>query len=453
MITTLNDACGVLRSTSSLGFTPRPFLFLPLLRMGCLSVLVSGEREDAGWADRFGVECFSGESCVQERGDGGGRSDMRHLLPRAGELLSRRWHGRELTLASYGQWWPEWRAELDRSGVHVVTPPVRPLSEFLVDKTQMRPWLRSLDLATPDDTVVTHLDHPVLRRRFGSPFVVQQPRGTGGHGTYLVRDEQDLARIPPDGPWLVSRYTDATPINHHGLVSTDGTVCVLPASVQLTDLREGGVAFGAYSGCDFGAVRSLSGHSRERARAAVTLIGHSLADLGYQGSFGADLLVTGDEVVVLEINCRMQTSTWLLGELELAAGLLPTQLRHVLEQHGHTTAGAHLPEAGNAVQLLLRHNGPPARLTKAPRSGRYAITADGQAVWQGDGYGLLECGAYEFVLIHLPRPATLLTTGAPLARLVSLRALTTTDGHALTSHGRAAMSAATALFGLQTATP
>ncbi|MCF3102288.1 ATP-grasp domain-containing protein [Streptomyces roseoverticillatus] len=369
-------------------------------------------------------------------------------MPRAGELLSRRWRGHRLSLASYGQWWPEWRAALAGSGLNVQAPLTAPLPGFLVDKTLMRPWLRSLHLKTPADTVTTRLDHRLLRRRFGSPYVVQQPRGTGGHGTHLVRDEQDLSRISPGGSWLVSRYTDGVPLNHHGLVGSDGTVCVLPASVQLTDLRGVGASFGTYSGCDFGAVRLLPEAGRDRAREAVERVGRGLARVGYRGTFGVDLVMTGDEVLLLEVNCRMQSSTWLLGELELAAGFLPTQLRHVLEQHGHGTAGEYLPEAAGAVQLMLRHSGPPARVTGVPRSGRYTITAQGDLLRRGEGYGLLECGEDEVVLLHLPHPATVLASGASLARLIGRRPLTTPDGRALTARGQRAVSAATSLFAL-----
>ncbi|AJC52961.1 ATP-grasp domain-containing protein [Streptomyces sp. 769] len=454
MVTSLDEACAVLRSANAFGFTPRPFLFLPLLRTGCLSVLVSGQQEDQGWAGRFHVECLSAEERTRVRDDAGGRSDLRHLLPRAGEALARRWRGRRMALASYGQWWPEWRAELAGAGLCVQAPQVPPQPDCLVDKTRMRPWLRSLCLETPSDTVVDRLDHVSLRRRFGSPFVVQQPRGTGGHGTHLVRDERDLGRIPPGGPWLVSRYAEGTAINHHGLVGSHRAVCVLPASVQLTNLQDVGAAFGAYSGCDFGAVRALPPAAQSQARTAVERIGHALARLGYRGTFGVDLVITDDhQVLVLEINCRMQSSTWLLGELELAAGLLPTQLRHVLEQHGHSTAGPHLPDAGDAVQLTVRHTSPPARVTRAPRSGRYAINGAGEAVWRGESYGLWECGADEIVLIHLPRPATVLAPSASLARLISRRPLTTADGRTLTTRGREALSAVTALFGVEVVTP
>ncbi|WP_329467375.1 ATP-grasp domain-containing protein [Streptomyces sp. NBC_01431] len=451
MITSLNDARDVLRNARTLGFTPRPFLLLPLLRAGCLAALVSGQQEDAGWAARFGVECFSAEEFTRLRDDAGGRREMRHLLPRADSLLSRRWHGREMRLASYGQWWPEWRAELDKSGVRVVAPPVPPLPEYLVDKTLMRPWLRSLGLPTPDDTVVAELDLTVLSRKLGSSFVVQQPRGTGGHGTYLVHDGQQVdgaGDIPEGGPWLVSRYAKGVPINQHGLVTFGGTVHVLPASVQLTDLKGAGAPFGSYSGCDFGAARALPATARGRARHAVERVGRRLADMGYRGTFGVDLVVRGDDVVTLEVNCRMQSSTWLLGELELAAGVLPTQVRHVLEQHGHGTAGESLSEADAAVQLILRHSGPPARVARAPHSGRYTINPAGEAVWRGEGCCLTDCSADELAVIHLPRPGTVLAPGAALARLISRLPLTNPDGHILTTYGKEAMTAVASLFAL-----
>ncbi|WP_067537763.1 ATP-grasp domain-containing protein [Nocardia crassostreae] len=445
MIRSLGDALDAFGSVGWLGFTPRPFLLLPLLRTGCLSVLISGQRADSGWADRFGIECVSAEDLTRTRDEAGGRSGLRHLLPHAGELLSR-WRGRRLALASYGQWWPEWRAALAGSGVDVHPPPTGTLPELLVDKTRMRPWLRSIGVQTPADTVTARLDHRLLHRRFGCPYVVQQPRGTGGHGTFLVRDEQGLDGIPSGGPWLASQFIPGVPINYHGLATGSG-ISVAPGSVQLTDLAEGGAPFGTYSGCDFGALHELPAATQQQARRAVQRIGDALAALGYRGIFGVDLVVAGGTVVVLELNCRMQSSTWLLGELELGAGVLPTKLRHILEQHGYDTAGELLPKAPGAVQVTLRYDGPAARLTEVPRSGRYALIDSG-LVWRGEGYGLLECGTDEIVLVHLPRPATVLAPGAALARLISHQPLTTPDGRAFTTRGRQTASATRSLFGL-----
>ncbi|MBT2511746.1 hypothetical protein J7I98_39470 [Streptomyces sp. ISL-98] len=172
-----------------------------------------------------------------------------------------------------------------------------------------------------------------------------------------------------------------------------------------------------------------------RGPEATERIGWGLADLGYIGVFGTDFVVRGESAVALEINCRMQASTWLLGEVELEEEQLPTMLRHVLELRGQATAAKADLAPVQAAQLTLRHQGPPGRLTGAPVSGVYRMTG-GALQWRGKGYGLLECGPDDCVVMHVPQTGTQLMPGVPLARLVSRRPFTTPDGSALDTHGR-----------------
>ncbi|MFE0023989.1 hypothetical protein [Amycolatopsis sp. NPDC059021] len=67
MITSLDDACRLLRAVPQLGFVSRPYMLLPLLRTGCISVVLSSERADAGWARRFDAELLSAEQLAPVR--------------------------------------------------------------------------------------------------------------------------------------------------------------------------------------------------------------------------------------------------------------------------------------------------------------------------------------------------------------------------------------------------
>ncbi|MDH6128728.1 ATP-grasp domain-containing protein [Kitasatospora sp. GP82] len=452
MITSFDDACRQLRALPGLGFAARPYLLLPLLRAGCLSVLLSSESADEGWDSRFGVELHSLEADTLLRDDRRAREDLGELLRRLPERVGTRWQGRELALAGYFALQQDWRAALARLGVSLLAVPAEPDSPVLTDKTAMRTWFRALGLSTPADALVGALDHRELRRRFGGTFVVQQPTGSGGRGTYLVTDEDALRRIPPGGPWLVSEYAGDISLNYHGLVGADGTPSVLRPSLQLTDVPGTGAAFGRYSGCDYRAPAALPPRALARCEQAMERIGWGLAELGHRGVFGADFVVRGESTVVLELNCRVQGSTWLLGELELAERGLPTLLRHFLERRGHPTAAKPAFDPVDAVQLAIRHTGPPARLLSAPRGGVYALDG-GRLHRRADGYGLLECGPDECVLLHIPRPGTRLLPGSPTARLLSRRALTAPDGKVLTPHGRRLVEALPALYTLAPARP
>ncbi|MEU6231938.1 ATP-grasp domain-containing protein [Kitasatospora sp. NPDC047058] len=448
MIATLEDARRLLRPAVHLGIVARPLYLLPLLRTGALSALLSAEAADAGWAARFGVELHSLEEHTLIRTGGAAGASLDELTARLPGLTGTRWRGRELRLAGYGSHREHWTAAVEATGARLLVPPLRADAEVLSDKTAMREWFGHLGVPVPASTVVAGtLDHTALRRRFGAVYVAQTPRGSAGNGTHLVRSAEDAAALPARDRWLVSEYAGDTALNVHGFVGLDGLPQVLRPSLQLIGIAAAGAGFGQYSGCDFEAPERLAPRAVARCLDATERIGWGLAGLGYRGVFGADFVLRDDRALALEINCRMQGSSWLLGELELerADGRLPTVLRHVLERHGVPTLGKPDPDPAYGVQLTVRHTGAPAEAVGVPAAGAYVLR-DGVLVRRGDAAGLLECGPDETVLVNLPPAGAVLQHGAVLARLVSRRSLTAPDGRTLTAGGRAQVDALHRLY-------
>ncbi|MFF2546736.1 ATP-grasp domain-containing protein [Kitasatospora sp. NPDC058063] len=457
MITSCDEAVARLRALPGLSCCARPLNVLPLLRTGCLSAVVSVEGPDAGWAGEFGAtfHALEPDRGVRDHTSAGAgvHAVLRAIAGAPGEdadAAGGGWRGRELALLPYSAMKAEWRTALGALGTRLLEPPSHVDLPMLGDKRAQRAWLRSVGAATPPDAVVPALDHRELRRRFGSPYVVQTPVGSSGKGTHLVVDEADLRPIRRvgGGPWLVSGYVEGVAVNLHVLVSADSAVRVLRPSVQLTRIEGVGAPFGAYSGCDFAAPALLSPLALARAGTAARRVGEALAALGYRGLFGADFVLDGERPLLLELNCRMQGSTWLLGELELAEHALPSALRHVLELYGHATGGEPRTDAAGAVQLVVRHTGAPVRVAAAPGGGLHRLK-DGRLRYCGAGFGLLECGPDDCVLLQLPSPGTVLLPGVPLARVVARHPLTTPDGTALTAPGRRLVDALRAGFVLE----
>ncbi|WP_416874561.1 ATP-grasp domain-containing protein [Kitasatospora sp. SC0581] len=463
MITSCDEAVARLRALPGLSCCARPLNVLPLLRTGCLSAVVSVEGPDTGWAGEFGASfhALEPERGVRDHTPAGAgvHTVLRALAGTFDEdggadggagAAGGGWRGRELALLPYSAMKPEWRTALGALGTRLLEPPSLAALPMLSDKRAQRAWLRSVGAATPADAVVPALDHRELRRRFGSPYVVQTPVGSSGKGTHLVVDEADLQPIRQvgGGPWLVSGYVEGVALNVHVLVSADSTVRVLRPSVQLTRIEGVGAPFGAYSGCDFAAPALLAPLALARAADAARRVGEALAALGYRGLFGADFVLDGERPLLLELNCRMQGSTWLLGELELAERALPSALRHVLELYGHATGGEPRTDAAGAVQLVVRHTGAPVRVAAAPAGGLHRLK-DGRLRYCGAGFGLLECGPDDCVLLQLPSPGMVLHPGVPLARIVARHPLTTPDGTALTAPGRKLLDALRAGFVLE----
>jgi hypothetical protein len=447
MISSIEHARDLLRARSHAGIAPRPLYLLPLLRMGGLAVALTREAADLGWAGAFGVPVHSLEERTARRGKGSARRARAELTRMLPELVGTDWQGREFRAASYGRHGAglsEWEdafvevgARLRVGGWHSGLP-------IPEDKIGVREWFAGLGVRTPLSVVAETLDYPSLRRRLGSVIVAQRPTGSGGKGTYLMRGAATAPTVP--GRWLVSEYVGDTTLNVHGFVGAD-RLHALPPSVQIGGVEEIGASFGRYAGSDFAAAAALPASVLDGARDAILRVGAELGRMGYRGVFGIDFAVRNGTAYALEINCRMQGSTWLLGELELAGGELPTMARHVLEGQGLRTGPVRDPLSVRAVQLVVRHTGEPARLVDAPAGGVYRLDG-GVARRERDGFGLLESGPGRCAVVNVPAPGTAVGPQAILARLVGTEPLTAPDGRSLNEAGRRWVDAIRASFSL-----
>ncbi|KJK59263.1 hypothetical protein [Saccharothrix sp. ST-888] len=449
MIASLDDVERLLRPAGYLGLAARPLYLLPLLRTGCLSELLTAERADLGWAERFGARMHSLEEQTARREDTFSGRHLEELMGLLPTLVGGRWRGREFGLTAYGTYREHWRQAIEQTGALLLVPPAPGGAELLTDKVLMRDWFEHLGVPAPASVVVDSIDYPVLSGKFGPTFVAQRPKSSGGNGTYLITGEQEAGELPRRNRWLVSEYAGDTTFSFHGFVPREGAPEVLRPAVQLTGLEGLGSGFGGYVGTDFHAPALLPAEALAKGREAMERIGHGLAELGYRGIFGGDFALRADgSVAALEINCRVLGSTWLLGELEFGAGRLPTMVRHFAERHGHSTLGKPDLDPVEAVQLTIRHTEPAGLLLDAPAGGVYALEGD-RLVFRRPGAGLLECGpaqTQECVLVNLPRAGTLLHPGGILGRLVARRPLTTPDGRALNQYGQVLVSAMRGLY-------
>ncbi|WP_058041972.1 ATP-grasp domain-containing protein [Streptomyces roseifaciens] len=434
----IKEAQRLLRAVPCLGYGPRALSLLPLLRLGCLSALITDEAADAGWSEHFNVEMFSLEKHTRTREPSRSRTRVERasdLMPLLSDFGVRHRHGRRLRVVSFEECPPPWPQVLERIGMRLHLPGLAD-SAVLTDKIAMRRWFRHLGVPVPTSTVVSgELDYPRLRARIGPVFVVQRPRGKAGYGTYLVTDEISARAVPPSPRLLVSEYVGGIGVNVHGFVPNDGAPQTLRPSVQITCVDGAGSVFGQYSGNDFHAVRLLPAAVLTECRKAMDRIGHGLHALGYRGTFGADFMVRDDAVTALEINCRLQGSTWLLGELELADGTVPTMLRHFLAQHGQDVHATPDCRPAEAAHLVIRHTGPAIEVSTVPAGGIYRLDGNENLTRRHDGPGLLECGPDDCLVACMPRPGTVLQPGSVLAWLAASRSLTTADGKTLTPYG------------------
>jgi hypothetical protein len=313
--------------------------------------------------------------------------------------------------------WPE--------HIRLLGPPAGELARLADDKVFVREELRRLGVPVPDSVVVAAADlfgaARWLARRLGAPFVAQAPQGAGGRGTYLVDSERALAAAvracPQVDRWLVSRYAGDVTINVAGVVHAGGAE-VMPASVQSSGIAEVGAGYGAYCGSDFGAVAALAPGILDAAYGFARRIGGWLHERGHRGIFGADVAVSGEELAFLEVNPRIQGSSWLLSRLQRRSGR-----PECLVQHARALLGASEPRVSAPIptdpdpgaHLLVRWTGPAAVARSVPTAGPYPIRSTGSTV----------------TVTGVPRTGSLLAPGAIVARLDSTDSLAEPTGLAL----------------------
>jgi ATP-grasp domain-containing protein len=295
--------------------------------------------------------------------------------------------------------------------VRIATTTMPAVDRIAEDKIYVRSALRHLGVPVPDSLVLrtAELDFFRIRELLGAPFVLQSPNGAGGQGTFLITDHGALAMAVAgsarSGRWLVSRFAGRTTINVAGVVHVDG-VRLFPASLQVSGVEELGSGFGAYCGSDFSRPEVDDAALRDAYR-HIAVIGDWLRRMGHRGVFGADVAVHDDQVAFLEVNPRIQGSSWLLSKLQRQVGLRPC-----LEEHVEAVLGRPLGAS------LIQPEPVPA--------GSHLLMR-----WRGDARVVgFQSAVYEGVTAR-PAMGVLLHSGALTARIEADRQLTTGDGHGL----------------------
>ncbi len=163
-------------------------------------------------------------------------------------------------------------------------------------------------------------------------FIVQAAVASGGSGTYIMTRENahNLRKhLSQESAYLYSVYQEQNvPVNLHAIIFKEGII-LLPGSIQLmrTDYdklsHDEEIKRLMYRGADFVEYRRLaslkddtqnkvnSRHIR-RFEALCEELCLELKQEGYIGILGIDGMIYGDEVRLLEVNCRFQASTGLI---------------------------------------------------------------------------------------------------------------------------------------------
>jgi hypothetical protein len=271
-----------------------------------------------------------------------------------------------------------------------------------------------------------------IERRYGLPFVVQLPTGSGGSGTFFVSSERDLRSLQDEKGHQevsVSKYITGMAPNINAVV-LDDEVWVSYPSIQVVGAPQCVGWRSGYCGNDFSATRRLPGAAVQAIYDQTRRIGAWIGEQGFRGMWGVDFAVDGSRVYPLEVNPRFQGSTRLLTELQYLAGQVPLVLAHVVG----------FMEGGQALLKRLSAHWDSPQPIDGAQIDLYSLESDWSTVrgslqpgvyeWNGakgvyrrEGMTVVDCqNADEFVLSGtVPRTGTRVEPGSVLLRIQTRR--------------------------------
>jgi hypothetical protein len=165
----------------------------------------------------------------------------------------------------------------------------------------------------------------------GGTLIARPVSGSGGLGIFCFSSMEEYLAVRPRGEFLsVSPFfSGAIPLNVNAVIYPGAEVAVFGVSFQLIGLEKCCTRRFGYCGNDFYAGARLGNENLDMIQKITERIGEWLAQNGYLGLFGVDLLLTSAGVMVCEINARFQGSTPLSAAINQACSIPDPITEHV----------------------------------------------------------------------------------------------------------------------------
>lgn len=165
------------------------------------------------------------------------------------------------------------------------------------------------------------ISYEKMRMMFGdsyNKFVVQQPSGFAGYGTYLLDNSNSiLKKLNNEVIYSVSGYVEnAISLNNTFMISDD-FIHIFEGSYQNIKVNKEL----NYDGWDFDSYKMLSKNLQDLIRNNTMKIAKKLQQSGYRGICGVDYILKGNNLYFMEINPRFQASSEYLDKSLIKKGL------------------------------------------------------------------------------------------------------------------------------------
>lgn len=324
-----------------------------------------------------------------------------------------------------------WAAQ---NGLHLAMPSIE-LSRRLGDKLLLPEIAATAGVATPQSIRVqaagsgSIVDTAMLLEQLNANHaVVQLPyNDLAGAGTRYIDDAAELKACLTE--WAnhdvkVAQYVSGLRLTASGIV-IGANVAVSGFAYQLVGHDRLTPLWGAHCGNQLVNDENLPRDTVRRCYETVRRLGITLANDGFSGMFGVDLVVTNEEAFVIEINPRIQAVNSLLNAVELAGGMMPAPGVHLLSflADSDLEVAEFAPPALPYGQLMIC--APTAGVVRTvPVGGRWVLNQDAARrsgahcaldelagdealVWPTIATGMQVAAAARLYVLQLPGPAIL----------------------------------------------
>lgn len=209
------------------------------------------------------------------------------------------------------------------------------LNKFFEDKILFARFLEKNGLPQPAGEIgeLSNLQFGNLAQKYGPKLIFQFGRGWAGSTTFLVENEEELARLKQKYSMVtvkVARFIKGFTVLNNACISGQ-KVLIGPPATQIT--APAGFTSRILGTCGRAWPAKITYQQKEEIYQLTQTVGNQMKKLGYRGFFGLDFLIeekTG-QVFISENNARLTASTPFYTKLELLAKEMPLLAFHILE--------------------------------------------------------------------------------------------------------------------------
>jgi len=175
------------------------------------------------------------------------------------------------------------------------------------------------------------VNYPHLSETYGTKFVIQNPKGSSGTGTFIIEREENLNQIYSAlaDQVIVTSFHDGLTISAN-FVLTDQQILTIHPSIQVIGQPELSISKSTFCGVDFPLYEQVVTESeKQEIHEIVYTVATAMHKSGYRGP--ANVNIMRESLELTDINARFMGSGLLTTKYQLQEGLVPISLVHLMQ--------------------------------------------------------------------------------------------------------------------------